>query len=75
METLSYTFAELEVSESTFEEIFGLLEAAEYQHAFMAGHKGKTTLIDMQGITLKRKEKPVPPAGRILGEGEKPGKR
>jgi len=56
MNTFTRTYAELEVSDSTFEEIFSKLKEANYEHAFVAGAEGKTTKIDMHGIALTRKK-------------------
>jgi hypothetical protein len=45
----THTFAELEVSEATYLEIWELLAKAGYHHAFIDG------AIDMKGIALTRK--------------------
>jgi hypothetical protein len=42
----THTFAELAVSEEAYHEIYALLDAAGYHHAFIDG------AIDMNGITL-----------------------
>lgn len=47
----TYTFAELEVSPATYDEIRQLLEEAGYRHAFLDGGA-----IDMHGIGLVRGE-------------------
>jgi hypothetical protein len=46
----THTFAELAVSEEAYHEIYTLLNEAGYHHAFIDG------AIDMNGITLTRKE-------------------
>jgi hypothetical protein len=46
----THTYAVLDVSKPTFDEIKGLLEKAGYQHAFDT-HDGRL-LIDMHGIAL-----------------------
>lgn len=43
---MTHTYAELEVSPSTYKEIKRLLEQAGYDHAFVGG------VIDMKGIGL-----------------------
>jgi hypothetical protein len=47
----THTFAELEVSEEAYHEIYTLLAEAGYHHAFIDG------AIDMNGIVLTRKGK------------------
>jgi hypothetical protein len=51
----SYTYAVLEVSKDTYDEIYRLLHAAGYEHAFHSGPKGE--VIDMHGIAIKKEEK------------------
>lgn len=48
---LTYTVAELEVSEEAYNEIKEKLAEAGYQHAFKVGGK-----IDMKGIALKKED-------------------
>jgi hypothetical protein len=60
----THTYAILEVSIGTFEEIETKLRQAGYAHAFDDG------LIDMNGIALEKEELPVdvpPPAGKTPG--------
>lgn len=47
----THTFAELAISEEAYHEIYALLAEAGYHHAFIDG------AIDMNGISLTRKEK------------------
>lgn len=49
---MTHTFAELEVSAATYDEIEKLLKAAGYGHAFIPMEGG--VAIDMHGIGLKR---------------------
>lgn len=49
----TYTFAKLEVSRGTYDEIAGKLRAAGYDHAFVDG------AIDMHGIGLVRSPEPA----------------
>lgn len=53
---MTYTFAELEVSESTFDEIAQKLKDAGYDHAFI------DNAIDMHGIGLVKEKPPEPKA-------------
>lgn len=50
----THTYAILEVSAQTYDEIRDLLEAAGYQHAFHAREDGDGYNIDMHGIALTR---------------------
>lgn len=52
----TYTFATLEVSKETFDEIHKLLDAAGYEHSFHDYPDGR--VIDMHGIGLKKKSEP-----------------
>lgn len=45
--THTYTYAILEVTQATFDEVSGKLRAAEYDHAF------QDDVIDMHGIALQ----------------------
>lgn len=56
----THTFARLEVSQRTFDEIKQRLQEAEYQHAFHFDTEEKVNTIDMQGIALVE-PKPVAP--------------
>lgn len=59
----THTFAVLEVSRSTFEEIKKKLNDAGYDHAMIGGGKGGRLTIDMHGIGLECKDnepKPTP---------------
>lgn len=66
---MTHTYAELEVSAAVFDEIRGRLLAAGYDPVFNEGRA-----LNMHGIALVRVkvEKPIPPSGRILGEGKQP---
>lgn len=48
---MTYTYAILEVSEATFEEIAKKLKEAEYDDSFQEGGK----IIDMHGIALQKR--------------------
>lgn len=48
----THTFAQLEVSQRTFDEIKQLLSDAQYQHAFHYDTEEKVNTIDMHGIAL-----------------------
>lgn len=48
---MTHTYAELEVSEATYNEIAGKLKKADYDQAFMG-----EGVIDMHGIALKREK-------------------
>ena len=50
---MTHTYAVLEVSHETFEEVYRSLEKAGYQHAFHTDD-GRT-VIDMHGIALAKK--------------------
>lgn len=50
---MSHTYAVLEVSHETFEEVYRALEIAGYQHAFHEDN-GRT-VIDMHGVALAKK--------------------
>lgn len=54
---VTHTYAVLEVSKDTFDEIHAKLEAAGYQHAFNA-IPGEPACIDMHGIALAIVEAP-----------------
>ena len=47
---MTYTFAKLEVSQSTYDEVRAKLVEAGYEHAF--GMDDEVELIDMHGIAL-----------------------
>lgn len=51
---MTRTYAILEVSKQTFEEVYKLLLKADYKHAFH--EDGGKVVIDMHGIALKAKE-------------------
>lgn len=51
---MTHTYAELEVSQATYDEIFRKLNAAGYQHAFMRERDQRDPTIDMHGIGLTR---------------------
>ena len=51
---MTHTYVELEVSKQCWTEIFKLLDAAGYQHAFHQQGNGPI-VIDMHGIALVRK--------------------
>lgn len=53
---MTYTYALMEVSESTYREISQKLWAAGYRHAFHEDQNGQPTL-DMHGIALIIEEK------------------
>lgn len=53
---MTHTYAELEVTEPTYNEIAQKLKAAGYDHAFMP-EKGQRDTIDMHGIGLTCKPK------------------
>lgn len=59
----THTYAELEVSAATFDEIAGKLKAAGYDHAFMEGIHENGTAIDMQGIGLTQPVRSAEPVG------------
>ena len=50
----TYTYAEFEVSNEVYDEIASKLEAAGYDHAFIAREDGNGYTIDMHGIGLTR---------------------
>lgn len=52
----THTFAELEVSAGTYDEVTDLLRRAGYDHAFLPTADG--LVIDMHGIGLKRAKPP-----------------
>jgi len=54
---MTYTYAILEVSESTYQEIRKLLDEAGYQQAFHEHEDGE--VVDMRGIALKARAEPV----------------
>lgn len=53
---MTYTFATLDVSESTYNEIRAKLVDAGYEHAILAD--GDDELIDMKGIALAKPSEP-----------------
>lgn len=53
---MTHTFAELEISDTAYNEIRSKLESAGYEHAFM-----DDGAIDMHGIGVKKKAKPPEP--------------
>lgn len=59
---MTHTYAILDVSRRTFEEIAAKLKAAEYHHAF------DRDVIDMHGIAL-RAEEPAPDSGPVVAPG------
>jgi hypothetical protein len=62
---MTHTFAELEVTRATYDEIARKLRAAGYDHAF-----GTDGLIDMHGIAISSKpgiDPGVDPAGDFRG--------
>jgi hypothetical protein len=66
---ITHTFAELEVSEAAYLEIYTLLAQAGYHHAFIDG------AIDMHGIALTRKREPETQAPeRLMAQLMKEGR-
>ncbi len=68
--TYTHTFAELEVSAATYDEIAAQLREADYQHAFIEHVDGRDAapVIDMHGIGLVRK-----PEDEVLAAIKKAG--
>lgn len=50
----THSFANLQVSQATYDEIMQLLMKANYYHAFIKQNKEDNVLIDMHGIALSR---------------------
>lgn len=59
----TYTYAILEVSKETFDEIYKLLHVSGYEELFQDYPDGR--VIDMHGIGLKKKSDPDPDLQRI----------
>jgi hypothetical protein len=53
---MTYTYAIMEVSRETFEEILRKMQEAGYEHAIHAERSGRDPVIDMHGIALAVKE-------------------
>ncbi len=66
---MTYTYALMDVSESTYNEIKKKLEDAGYQHAFHDDHDGDGMVLDMHGIALKlESSSPVPNPNKRIEE-------
>jgi len=59
----THTVAELEISPQAFDEIAGLLRAADYGHVFLEDGR----LLDMTGIGLTRRPETESPGGQGHG--------
>ena len=57
---MTYTYALLEVSKATYDEIAEKLKAAGYGHAFHQSADGDRTAIDMHGLALASKPEATP---------------